>query len=85
MWRSVALVRTDVSEESISSINRVTRIGQLGTTLAVTITGSKQQIHTVNVFPSSHPHYRTDNFLRNVDSYKSPTASHSGRQHCFWF
>jgi hypothetical protein len=33
--RPVALVRTDVSEEFITSI-RVTRIGELGTTLAVT-------------------------------------------------
>jgi hypothetical protein len=32
----VALVRTDVSEERISSIIRVTRIGQLGTTLTAT-------------------------------------------------
>jgi hypothetical protein len=32
----VALVRTGVSEELISSIIRVTRIGELGTTLAVT-------------------------------------------------
>jgi hypothetical protein len=31
-----ALVRTDVSERNISSIIRVTRISQLGTTLAVT-------------------------------------------------
>jgi hypothetical protein len=36
MLRRVALVRTDVSEESISSIIRVKRIGELGTTLAVT-------------------------------------------------
>jgi hypothetical protein len=34
--RSVALVRTDVSEELSASIIRVTRIGQLGTTLGVT-------------------------------------------------
>jgi hypothetical protein len=33
---SVALVRTDVSEERIASIIRVTRINELGTTLAVT-------------------------------------------------
>jgi hypothetical protein len=33
--RRVALVQTDVSEESIASIIRVTRIGELGT-LAVT-------------------------------------------------
>jgi hypothetical protein len=35
MLRRVALVRTDVSEE-LSSFIRVTRIGELGTTLAVT-------------------------------------------------
>jgi hypothetical protein len=33
----VALVGTDVSEEFSTSISRVTRIGDLGTTLAVTI------------------------------------------------
>jgi hypothetical protein len=36
MLRRVALVRTDVSEELIASIIRVTRIGELGTTLAIT-------------------------------------------------
>jgi hypothetical protein len=36
MLRRVALVRTDVSEELTTSIIRVTRIGELGTTLAVT-------------------------------------------------
>jgi hypothetical protein len=36
MLRCVALVRTDVSEELIASIISVTRIGELGTTLAVT-------------------------------------------------
>jgi hypothetical protein len=36
MLRHVALVRTDVSEELSASFNRVTRIGELGTTLAVT-------------------------------------------------
>jgi hypothetical protein len=35
MLRRVALVRTDVSEEPSASI-RVTRIGELGTTLSVT-------------------------------------------------
>jgi hypothetical protein len=39
MLRCVALVRTDVSEESITSIIRVTRIGELGTTLEVTSSG----------------------------------------------
>jgi hypothetical protein len=36
MLRRVALVRTDVSEELSASFIRVTRIGGLGTTLAVT-------------------------------------------------
>jgi hypothetical protein len=35
MLRRVVLVRTDVSEELRASIIRVTRIGELGTTLAV--------------------------------------------------
>jgi hypothetical protein len=36
MLRHVVLVRTDVSEELSASFIRVTRIGELGTTLAVT-------------------------------------------------
>jgi hypothetical protein len=36
MLRSVAVVRADVSEERIASIIRVTGIGELVTTLAVT-------------------------------------------------
>jgi hypothetical protein len=36
MLRRVALVSTDVSEELIVSFVRVTRIGELGTALAVT-------------------------------------------------
>jgi hypothetical protein len=36
MLRRVALVRTYVSEERSASFIRVTRIGELGTTLAVT-------------------------------------------------
>jgi hypothetical protein len=36
MLRHVALVRTDVSEELSAFFIRVTRIGELGTTLAVT-------------------------------------------------
>jgi hypothetical protein len=35
MLRRVALVRTDVSEELRASFIRVTRIGELGTTLAL--------------------------------------------------
>jgi hypothetical protein len=36
MLRRVALVRTDISDELNASFIRVTRIGELGTTLAVT-------------------------------------------------
>jgi hypothetical protein len=36
LLRRVALVRTDVSEDYSASFIRVTRIGELGTTLAVT-------------------------------------------------
>jgi hypothetical protein len=36
LCHQVALVRTDVSEELRTSFIRVTRIGELGTTLAVT-------------------------------------------------
>jgi hypothetical protein len=41
MLRRVALVRTDVSEEPSTSFIRVTRIGELGTTLAVTVTSGQ--------------------------------------------
>jgi hypothetical protein len=43
----VVLVRTDVSEERIASIIRVTRIGELGTTLAVTSNHSMLRENTM--------------------------------------
>jgi hypothetical protein len=60
MLRSAVLERTEVSEESISSIIRVTRICELGTTLAVTSNGSTlvffrsllRLLVTANVVPS---------------------------------
>jgi ABC-type molybdate transport system permease subunit len=45
MLRRVALVRTDVSEELGTSFIRVTRIGELGRTLAVTSNRRKLQRH----------------------------------------
>jgi hypothetical protein len=39
MFRRVDLVRTDFSGELSASFSRVTRIGELGTTLAVTSNG----------------------------------------------
>jgi hypothetical protein len=77
MLRRVALVRTDVSEEPSASFIRVTRIGELGITLAAT-----NNVHwllvAASVVPSSptlcHPDEGGARFLRNVGSYKSHTA-----------
>jgi hypothetical protein len=43
MWHRVALVRTNVSEERTASNIRVTRIGEIGTTLGVTSNWSMLQ------------------------------------------
>jgi hypothetical protein len=55
MLRRVALVRTDVSEELSASFIKVTRIGELGTTLAVTSNqrNVRQLLVITNVVPSS--------------------------------
>jgi hypothetical protein len=60
MLRRVALVRTDVSEELRASFIRVTGIGELGATLAVT--SNRRTLR------------RNTKFLRNVGPYKSHTA-----------
>jgi hypothetical protein len=64
MLPRVAFVRTDVSEECISSIIKVKTIGQLGTTLAVTNNRSTLQRNKAD---SCHPGNGGDTFLRNVD------------------
>jgi ABC-type molybdate transport system permease subunit len=59
MLRRVALVRTDVSEEVSASFIRIKRIGELGTTLAVTSNRSnsmflrsfRRLLVTASVFP----------------------------------
>jgi hypothetical protein len=55
MLRSVDLVRTDVSEELCASIIRVRRIGELGTTLAVTSNrrSVRRLLVTASVVPTS--------------------------------
>jgi hypothetical protein len=68
MLRSVSPVRTDVSEELSASFTRVTRIGELGTKLAVT---SNRHTLRRNTY---HPDEEGAKFLRNVGSYKSHTA-----------
>jgi hypothetical protein len=50
MLRHVTLVRTDISEERIASIIRVTRIGKLGTTLAVISNQSTLQRNTMYMY-----------------------------------
>jgi hypothetical protein len=65
MLRHVALVRIDFSEEFSASIFRVTRIGELETTLSIT---------SNRLTDSSHPEDGGAKFLRNVGSYKSHTA-----------
>jgi hypothetical protein len=69
MLRHVSLVRTDVSEERIAYIIRVTRIGELGTTLAVISNRSTLRRNSGYTF------------LRNVSSYKSHMAWHPRRRH----
>jgi hypothetical protein len=54
MLRRVALVRINFSEERSASIISVTRIGELGTTLAVTRV--RRLLVTANVVPSSPIH-----------------------------
>jgi hypothetical protein len=55
MLRRVAHVRTDVSEELSASFIRVRRIGELGTTLAVTSNrhALRRNASTASVVPSS--------------------------------
>jgi hypothetical protein len=53
MLRLMALVRTDVSEERSASFIRVTRIGELGTTLAVTSNRRTLRRNTASVVPCS--------------------------------
>jgi hypothetical protein len=50
MLRRVALVRTEVSEELSASFIRVTRIGVLGTTLAVTSNRPTLRINSIGAF-----------------------------------
>jgi hypothetical protein len=69
--RRVALVRTDVSVELSASFIRVTRIGELETTLAVT---SNRQLVLFLVHRFLHPDEGGAKFFRNVGSYKSHTA-----------
>jgi hypothetical protein len=62
MLRCVALVRNYVSEELSASIIGVTRIGELGTTLAVTNNRRTLRSYFAACLLGA-------TFLRNIDSY----------------
>jgi hypothetical protein len=62
-------VRTDVSEEFSASFIRVRKIGELGTTLAVTRNRPRLRRNT-----KCHPDDGCSKFLRIIGSYKSHTA-----------
>jgi putative Ca2+/H+ antiporter (TMEM165/GDT1 family) len=53
MLRRLALVRTDVSDELSASIIRVTKIGELGTTLAVVMATHLRRLLVTTIVPSS--------------------------------
>jgi hypothetical protein len=69
MLHRVTHITTDVSDEDIAFIVRVTRIAVLGTTLTVTSNGNTLRRKNV-----CHPDEGADTFLRRVCSYKSHTA-----------
>jgi hypothetical protein len=80
MLRRVALLRTGVSEERSASLIRVTKIGELGTTLALT---SKRrtlrrntwlQLALFLVRRSYHHDEGGAKYFRNVGSYNSYAA-----------
>jgi hypothetical protein len=59
LLRRVALRGTDISEECIASVMRATRIGELGTMLAVTI-------NRMEAIPSSETSVLTRATMRNI-------------------
>jgi hypothetical protein len=67
--RRVALVRKNVSEEPSVSFIRMTRICELGTTLAAT---SNRRM--LRFAAPCHPDEGGARFLRNIGSYKSHMA-----------
>jgi hypothetical protein len=73
MIRRVASVRDDVSQELSAFIIMVTRIGELGTTLAVTSNRSTLQ-RNMYFTDSCHPNDAGAKFLLKVGSYKSHTV-----------
>jgi hypothetical protein len=71
----VALIRTDVLEELSASIIRVTRIGELGTTLALTTHQcTLRRTHATTSYPHSSLHPQSElhtNFLSHFAFLRS--------------
>jgi hypothetical protein len=82
MLRRVALVRTEVSEECRASIIRVTRIGELGTTLAVTSNRRRVPRKHCNMYFNALQHLCTWNnsVSSTVDSILHADFSRHGIQ-----
>jgi hypothetical protein len=73
MLRRVALVKTDISEKRIASIIRVTRIGELGATLAVTSSRRTLRSGLGFYIPEddilhSHGHENLKSYIFNVNT-----------------
>jgi hypothetical protein len=94
MLRRVALARTDVSEEHVASI-RVTRIGELGTTLAVTSNrctlrrNTKSETRGVISHTTAFFSHRSENLKSYIETYrllvgKSEGERPLGRPSCWW-
>jgi hypothetical protein len=66
MLRRVTAVRADVSEECISSIIRVTRISEVGTTLAITSNRSTLPRNTIVYIEIHSIYFSILVFLRSV-------------------
>jgi hypothetical protein len=69
MLRRLALLRTDVSEELSASIIKVTRIGEIGTTLAVTSSRRKLRRNTKLVLVTD---VKTSNLIYLTTLYDLP-------------
>jgi hypothetical protein len=84
MLRSVALLRTDISEELTAPLIRVTRICELGTMLAVTsnrctLRRNTKLLVTANIVPSS-PILVTLT-MEALRSFETPVLTRATRRH----
>jgi hypothetical protein len=87
MFCRVALVRTDVSEEPSASFIRVTKIGELGTTLAATsnrrthlvfLRSVRRLLVKVNVVPSSP--FLVTLMMEALSSFETSVLTRATRQ-----